>query len=87
MLFRGTTTHVEEVGRLTTVVLDNVHGRHCQTSAIDETGYVAIEADVVEIVFGSGHFTWVFLFFVTHRNDVGVTIKRVVIETELGIER
>ena len=42
--------HVEEVGRLAAVQLDEVHGRHRQPRAVHHAGDVAVERDVVEVV-------------------------------------
>jgi hypothetical protein len=41
------TSNVQKVGRGSTVMLDEVHGCHGETSAIDETADVAFETDVV----------------------------------------
>ena len=81
------TAHVEEVGWFTTVVLDDVHGCHGETGAVDKACDVAIETNVVEVVFRCSHFTRIFLLFVSHGDDVRMAIERVVIEAELGVER
>src|SRR5262249_24527132 len=48
----GAAANVEKVGRLATVVLDDVHGGHRQAGAVDETADVAGEADVGEAGLG-----------------------------------
>ena len=58
-----------------------------KTGTVHEAGDVSIKPDVVEIVFGSGDLTRIFLFFVAHRDDVRVAVEGVVVEAELRIER
>ena len=40
---------IEEVGRITTVKCEHIHGGHRKTSAIDEAPDVPVELDEVEI--------------------------------------
>jgi hypothetical protein len=42
LLGSGTTTHVQEVGWLASLQLDDVHGRHSQTSTVHHAPNVAI---------------------------------------------
>lgn len=37
------TTHIEEIRWFTAVEFNRVHGRHCQTRAIDQTTNIAIQ--------------------------------------------
>ena len=48
LLFSGASTDVEEVGRVSAKVLDDVHGGHGQAGAVYHTGDIPIESDVVE---------------------------------------
>src|SRR6185503_18312665 len=43
--------NVEEVRRVAAVQLDQVHGGHRETRAVHHAGDVAVERDVVEVVF------------------------------------
>src|SRR5437899_10479952 len=45
------TAHIEEVGRTSAVMLNDVHGRHGQPSAIDEASDCSIVLGEVEIEF------------------------------------
>jgi len=49
----GRSSDVEEVGRVASVELEHVHGRHRETGAVDEASDVAVELDKVETVLGS----------------------------------
>src|SRR3984957_18881721 len=49
----GAAAYVEEVRRRHSVKLDDVHGGHREAGAVDHTPDVAVERDIVEIVFGS----------------------------------
>lgn len=82
----GTTSDVEEVGGVASGVLDDVHGGHRETGSVDEASDVAVEADVVEVVFARRDFAGVFLVLVTVGHDVGVAVEGVVVEAELGVE-
>src|SRR3546814_8308569 len=60
LLGRGAAADVKEVRRLATVQLDDVHGRHRQTGAIDHAADVAFERHVVEVVLGGRAFDFIF---------------------------
>ena len=47
----GTAAYIEKVRRHSACILDDVHGRHGKTCAIDHAADVAIELDVVQAVF------------------------------------
>ena len=68
-------------------MLDDIHRRHREACAVDEAGDVAVEADVVEVVFGSGDLARILLFLVAHCDDVRVAVEGVVVEAELRVER
>ena len=46
----GTSTNVEEVGRRSTVELDDIHGRHGQTGTVDQAANVTVQFDEVKAV-------------------------------------
>ena len=48
---RRAAADVEEVGRLAAVELDDVHRRHREAGAVDHAADVAVERDVVQVVF------------------------------------
>ena len=77
----------QEVGRLATVELDDVHRGHRETGSVHQAGDVSVETDVIEAMLRRFDFARVFFGDVTHRRDVWMAIKRVVIEVKLRIER
>jgi len=48
LLSVGTTADIQEVGRLATLKLDDIHGSHSQTSTIYHASNIAIECDIVK---------------------------------------
>src|SRR5207253_6053966 len=86
LLLGGAAAHVEKVRGRSAVELDDVHGRHGETGAVDHAADSAFQRDVVEIVFGRLDLFVVFLAQVAQRGNVGVAIKRVVVEANLGVE-
>src|SRR5574343_367760 len=87
LLGRGTATDVEEVGRLGAEQLDGVHGSHGQTGTVYQTADVAVERDVGEVELGGFDFVGVFFVQVAHGDDFRLTVQRVGVEVELGVER
>ena len=83
----GRTTNVEEVGRLTTAQLDDVHGGHGQAGAVDHAAHIAVELHVVEAGFSSFHLRGVLLSRVAHGGVVGVAVQAVAVEGHLGVHR
>src|SRR5690625_639229 len=63
-------THVEEVGRLATRNLDDVHRGHGKAGAVHHAAYVSIELDVVETVLARLHFERSFLMDVAQLEQV-----------------
>ena len=51
LFFCCAATDIKEVCRVAAVMLDGIHCRHGQAGTVDETGDVAVETDVIEIVF------------------------------------
>ena len=86
LLLGGAAADIEEVGRHFAVELDDVHGRHGEAGAVDHAADGAVERDVVEIVARRLDLLRVFLGRVAQRHDVGMAIKRVVVEADLGVE-
>src|SRR6202453_1935310 len=87
LLLVGAPAHVEEVGRRAAGVLDDVHGRHGQTGAVDHAGDVAIELDVIEGVLRGFHFQRIFFGGVAQFLQFLVAEDGVVVEVDLAIER
>lgn len=48
MLDIGSSSDIQEVGRLSTLNLDNVHSGHGQTGSIDHASDVAIQSNIVQ---------------------------------------
>ena len=86
LFLAGSASHIEEIGRLAARILDDVHRRHGQPRAVDQAGDIAIKSDIVEAVLGSRHFAGILLRHVAHRDDLGLPVKGVVVEVELGVE-
>src|SRR5262249_39306179 len=59
---------------------------HGQTRAIDHAADRAVERDVIGVVFGSLDLLLVFFREIAQRHDVRMTVKRVVVEPDFGIE-
>src|SRR6056297_3978876 len=78
--------HVEKVGRLCAVELDDVHGGHRQTRAVDHAADLAVEGDIVEVVFRGFQFLGVLFGRVAQLGDVRVAIHRVRVKAHLGVE-
>ena len=87
LLFGRATANVEKVGRTAAVKFDDVHRRHRQAGAIHQTSNVSVEADVVQFMFRRLDFARIFLRNISHRGDLRMSIKRIVIEIEFCIER
>ena len=68
-------------------MFDDVHRRHGETGAVHETGDVAIETDVVEVVLRGLDLAGIFLGGVVEGGDVRMTVKSVVVEIEFRVER
>jgi succinyl-CoA synthetase beta subunit len=83
----GAAAHVQEVGRLAAIELDDVHRRHGQAGPIDHAADLAIQLDVGEVVFAGFDFRRVFLVQVAQRLHVLVAVERVVVEVQLSIQR
>src|SRR6185312_3878427 len=77
---------VEEVGGGHAVELDDVHGRHGQSGAVDHATDRAVERDVVQVVFRRFDLFFVLFGQVAQRHHVGMTIERVAVEADLGVE-
>ena len=86
LLLAGAAADVEEVRRRRAVELDDVHGRHREAGAVDHAADGAVERHVVEVVFRRLDLLLVLLGQVPERDNVRMAIKRVVVESDLGIE-
>src|SRR5688572_7121123 len=51
LVLRSAAADIEEVRRFAAVVFDDVHRRHREAGAVDQTGNAAVERDVAERVF------------------------------------
>mmetsp|Transcript_30542 Transcript_30542/g.76647 ORF Transcript_30542/g.76647 Transcript_30542/m.76647 type:complete len:255 (+) Transcript_30542:208-972(+) len=82
----GSSAYIQEVGRFSTMQFDNIHGCHCQTSAIYQTTNTSIHANIRETKVFSTHITRVLLSGVTHGEHLLLTEERIVIKVDLGID-
>ena len=83
----GRTANVQEVGRLTTAELDDVHGGHGQAGTIHHAADIAVELHVVEAGFSGFHLRGVLLGGVAHGSIVRVAVEAVAVEGHLGVHR
>ncbi len=82
----GAAPDIEEVGRLTAVVLDDVHGCHGQAGTIDHAADIAVQGDVGEVVLRGFDLHRVFFVVVAQVTDTDVAEQRVLIEVDFGVE-
>ncbi|KAF1856457.1 hypothetical protein Lal_00048580, partial [Lupinus albus] len=85
-LFGRATADVEEVGRLATVQVDDVHGAHGQASAVDHAADVAFQRDVVQFPLLRMGFTSVVLGRVVHGAQLGLAVHGVAVDVDLGVQ-
>src|SRR5690606_37956452 len=78
--------HVEEVGRLATVQVDDVHGTHGQTGTVDHAADVAVQSHVVQLELGSVGFTRIVLGRVMHGAKLGLAVQGVAVDVDLGVQ-
>src|SRR5262249_50589084 len=86
-LVRGPAADVEEVGGLAPGQLDDVHSRHRQPGAVDHAGDVAVELDVVEVVFRGFDLERRFFVEVAQLRVFFVAVERVVVKIDLRVQR
>ena len=86
MFFVCTATNIEEVGRFASVEFDDVHGRHGESGAVDQTSNVAVEFDVGEARFLGSDFNLFFFGKVSQIIPVFVSELCVLIKGDFGVE-
>ena len=84
-LGRGTASNVEEVGRRAAVQLDDVHGGHGKTGAVDEAANVTVELNEVEADLGGLDLVGVLLGDVPPLEDLLLAEVGVVVKAKLGV--
>lgn len=83
---RGSTaTNIKEISRLTAVKLDDIHGGHGKTGAVNQAADITIKLDEVQARLGSANLLGVLLGGVAPLKDLLLTEIGIVIETELCI--
>ena len=85
LLFAGPAADVQEVGRLPAEMLDDVHRRHRKARAVYQAGDVAVELDVIQVVFAGFGFQRRFFGQIAHGLDVRMPKKRIIIQRELCV--
>jgi hypothetical protein len=81
----GGTSNIKEVSGLSSVKLDNVHGRHSESSSVNEATNVSSDVDVVKIPLGGGSFSRVIGRGVFLSEDVLLSVEGVAINSDLGV--
>ena len=74
-----------EVGGLSTVQVEDIHGSHSKTSTDDQASDVTVELDKVQTVLGSLDLLGILLGGVSELEDVLLSEVGIVIETKLGV--
>lgn len=82
----GAAADVQEVGRLAAGKLDDVHGGHCQAGPVDHAGDIAVERDVIELVFAGLELGRILLRLVAHFGQLRMPKQRVVVCIELDVQ-
>src|SRR5699024_3500590 len=83
---RSAATDIKEIGRRAAVQLDQVHGPHGQTGAVDHATDIAVELNVGQVVFGGFGFALVLLAGIAHGGIILVPEQRVVVEIQLAVQ-
>ena len=78
--------HVEKVGRFRAVELDDVHGGHGEARAVDHAADLAVQRDIIEIVFRRLELLGILFGGVAQLGDVGMAVDRVRVKAHLGVE-
>lgn len=81
----GSSTAIEEVGGISTVQLDDVHGGHGKTGTVDETADVSVELDEVKTVLGSLNLLRVLLSQISPGPNLLLSERSVIVKAELGV--
>jgi len=81
----STATDIEEVGGLTSVELDDIHGGHSETSTIDEATDVAANVNVVQIEVFGVCFPWVVLSLILLSGKILLTEEGVGVDGDLAV--
>ena len=84
---RSSSSDIKEVIRLTAEQFDRVHGRHCETGAVNQTRDITVELNVLETCFVCTKLRRIFLLRVVKFFEFRVTQQRVVIKSHLHVQR
>ena len=82
----GAAAHVQEVGRLAAVQLDEVHRAHRQPGAVDQAADIAVQLDVAQSRLAGSDFGRLLFAQVAQLGDVRVPEQGVVVEGHLGVQ-
>jgi len=85
LLTLSTATNIQEVGWLTTVGFDDIHGRHGETSTVNQTTDVTADMDVVEVKLRGDSFLFILLALVLLLSQVLLSVGGVAINSNLAI--
>lgn len=69
----GAATDIEEIGGLSSVEFDDVHGGHGESGSVDHAADISVEVDVVEVGLGSSDLQGVLLLGVLKSEKVWLT--------------
>ena len=77
--------HIEEVGRLAPVELNDVHGRHGQPGTVHQAANVTIHLHVIKVERCGLNFSRVRLCGILHVKNGFLSKLGIVVETQLGV--
>merc|ERR1719186_79885 len=66
LVLLDTPSNIQEVGWLSSIQFDDVHGSHSQACSINQAANVSVQLDIVQVVLGSVHLPWLRLSSVLH---------------------
>lgn len=81
----GTSSHIEEVGWVSSVDLDDIHGGHGQTSSVHEAANGSVKTNVVQAGLRGGDLPGVFLGVIAELKHLLLPEVSIVIKVDLGI--
>mmetsp|Transcript_11203 Transcript_11203/g.19137 ORF Transcript_11203/g.19137 Transcript_11203/m.19137 type:complete len:360 (+) Transcript_11203:128-1207(+) len=87
LLLGRTATHVQKVGRTASMQLNNIHGRHSETSSIDQAANVAIQPNIVQIGLRSTHFSRIFLSGIALCENFRLSKLCIIVKVDLSVDR
>ena len=77
--------HIQKVGRLAAVQLDDVHRRHGQARAIHHAADIALQRHIVQVMLRGFQLALVFLRLVAQRSHFRQAVQRIRVNADFGV--